>query len=93
LPVGKIHIGDTRIPLRDLILIGNYRQINYSAPKFTGEWIEYKHRPKGFPNAARKLKSQDGGLVFLHPAGAYMLIVPGKNQRSKFRMDRRGLTN
>lgn len=91
LPVETIKIGSRTIPKTGLILIGHYRQLNYTAPKFDGAWREYFHRPKGFGREGSKLKDKAGGMVFLHPSGDYMLVVPGSAQKGKFHMNKRGL--
>ena len=93
IPVDRVKIRSTTIPLNDLIFIGNLRQLNYSAPKFDGKWREFRHRPEGFPRVGSKLKSKDGGLMFLHPDGDWILVVPTKNQRGRFTMDQRGILN
>lgn len=94
LKTSTLTIGSLTIPKRGMIFIGGYREINYSSNKFKDrKWREYHHRPAGVPSVGRNLKTMDAGAVFLHPEGFYLLIVPSKNQRGKFRMDARGLTN
>lgn len=93
LSIASMRVHTLDIPEDGLILIGNYRQINYASDKFGQGWIEYHHRPEGFPRVATKLKDTAGGRAFMHPKGAYIVIFPAENQDFRFLMDRSGLKN